>query len=81
MEIRPLHDWLIVQHFEKGEQQIGGIIIPDTAKGKRQQGQVIAAGNGRRWAKGHLTQAAIRPNSAAYLARSATSEAITRVSM
>jgi chaperonin GroES len=47
MNIRPLHDRIIVRRLEEGEQKIGGIIIPDTAKEKPQQGKVIAAGNGK----------------------------------
>jgi chaperonin GroES len=47
MSIRPLHDRIIVQRLEEGEQKIGGIIIPDTAKEKPQQGKVVAAGNGK----------------------------------
>ena len=47
MNVRPLHDRIIVQRLEEGEQKVGGIIIPDTAKEKPQQGKVIAAGNGR----------------------------------
>ena len=47
MNVRPLHDRLIVQRLEEGEQKIGGIIIPDTAKEKPQQGKVIAAGAGK----------------------------------
>jgi chaperonin GroES len=47
MNVRPLHDRLIVQRIEEGEQQVGGIIIPDSAKEKPQQGTVIAAGNGK----------------------------------
>jgi len=47
MDIRPLHDRLIVRRLEEGEQRIGGIIIPDTAKEKPQQGKVIATGNGK----------------------------------
>src|SRR2546428_13706762 len=47
MHVRPLHDRIIVRRLEEGEQKIGGIIIPDTAKEKPQQGQVIAAGNGK----------------------------------
>jgi chaperonin GroES len=47
MNIRPLHDRIIVHRLEEGEQQIGGIIIPDTAKEKPQQGTVIAVGNGK----------------------------------
>jgi chaperonin GroES len=47
MDIRPLHDRIIVRRLEEGEQKIGGIIIPDTAKEKPQQGKVIAVGNGK----------------------------------
>ena len=47
MNVRPLHDRIIVQRLEEGEQKVGGIIIPDTAKEKPQQGTVIAAGNGK----------------------------------
>jgi len=47
MHVRPLHDRVIVRRLEEGEQKIGGIIIPDTAKEKPQQGEVIAAGNGK----------------------------------
>ena len=47
MNVRPLHDRVIIQRLDEGEQHIGGIIIPDTAKEKPQQGKVIAAGNGK----------------------------------
>ena len=47
MNVRPLHDRIIVQRLEEGEQKIGGIIIPDSAKEKPQQGKVSAAGNGK----------------------------------
>jgi chaperonin GroES len=47
MNVRPLHDRLVVQRLEEGEQRVGGIIIPDTAKEKPQQGKVIAAGTGK----------------------------------
>ena len=47
MPVRPLHDRIIVRRLEEGEQKIGGIIIPDTAKEKPQQGEVIAVGNGK----------------------------------
>ena len=46
-QVRPLHDRLIVQLIEESEQQVGGIIIPDTAKEKPQRGKVIAAGKGK----------------------------------
>jgi chaperonin GroES len=47
MNVRPLHDRILVQRLDEGEQQIGGIIVPDSAKEKPQRGTVIAAGNGR----------------------------------
>jgi chaperonin GroES len=47
MNVRPLHDRIIVQRLDEGEQKIGGIIIPDTAKEKPQQGKVIAVGAGK----------------------------------
>jgi chaperonin GroES len=47
MSIRPLHDRIIVQRLDEGEQKVGGIIIPDSAKEKPQQGKVIHAGDGK----------------------------------
>ena len=47
MKVRPLHDRIIIQRLDEGEQKVGGIIIPDSAKEKPQQGKVIAAGNGK----------------------------------
>jgi chaperonin GroES len=47
MNVRPLHDRIIVDRLDEGEQQIGGIIIPDSAKEKAQQGTVVAVGSGR----------------------------------
>jgi chaperonin GroES len=47
MNVRPLHDRILVQRLEEGEQKVGGIIIPDTAREKPQRGTVIAAGNGK----------------------------------
>ena len=47
VNVRPLHDRIILERLEEGEQQVGGIIIPDTAKEKPQQGKVIAVGNGK----------------------------------
>ena len=55
MNVRPLHDRIIVQRIEEGEQKIGGIIIPDTAKEKPQQGKIIAAGKGRIEKDGKVT--------------------------
>jgi chaperonin GroES len=47
MKVRPLHDRLIIQRLEEGEQTIGGIIVPDSAKEKPQRGKVFAVGQGK----------------------------------
>jgi chaperonin GroES len=47
MNIRPIHDRIVIQRLDEGEQKVGGIIIPDSAKEKPQQGKVIAAGSGK----------------------------------
>ena len=47
MKIRPLHDRIIVKRMEEQEVKKGGIIIPDSAKEKSQEGKVIAVGNGK----------------------------------
>ena len=53
-KVRPLHNRLIVKRLDEDEKTTGGIIIPDTAKEKPQQGDVIAVGPGRRDDKGNL---------------------------
>ena len=47
MALRPLHDRILVQRIEESEQKVGGIIIPDSAKEKPQQGKVVAVGAGK----------------------------------
>jgi chaperonin GroES len=47
MKVRPLHDRLIIQRIEEGEQRVGGIIVPDSAKEKPQRGKVFAVGQGK----------------------------------
>lgn len=47
LKIRPLHDRLIVKRLDEEEKTRGGIIIPDSAKEKPQQGEVLAVGNGK----------------------------------
>jgi chaperonin GroES len=54
MKFRPLHDRVVVRRLEEEERTKGGIIIPDTAKEKPQQGEVIAAGPGARNEQGQL---------------------------
>ena len=54
MKFRPLHDRVLVRRIEQQEKTAGGIIIPDTAKEKPQEGEVIAAGSGTKTEDGKL---------------------------
>jgi chaperonin GroES len=54
MKIRPLYDRIVVKRLEEQEQVQGGIIIPDTAKEKPQEGEVVAVGKGKRNDKGEI---------------------------
>ncbi|NJC87937.1 MAG: co-chaperone GroES [Desulfuromonas sp.] len=54
MDIRPLHDRIIVERLEEETKTAGGIIIPDTAKEKPQQGKVIAVGKGKKTEDGKV---------------------------
>ncbi|MFZ1413405.1 MAG: co-chaperone GroES [Defluviicoccus sp.] len=54
MKFRPLHDRVVVRRIEQEEKTKGGIIIPDTAKEKPQEGQVVAAGPGARGEDGKI---------------------------
>ena len=55
MNIRPLHDRVLVRRIEQDQTTAGGIIIPDTAQEKPQEGEVVAAGSGARAEDGKLT--------------------------
>jgi chaperonin GroES len=55
MNFRPLHDRVLVRRVEAEEKTAGGIIIPDTAKEKPQEGEVVAAGTGSRGEDGAIT--------------------------
>ena len=55
MKVKPLHDRILVKRIEEQEQVVGGIIIPDSAKEKPQQGKVVAAGAGKVDDKGKRT--------------------------
>ena len=55
MKFRPLHDRVLVRPLEQDERSAGGIIIPDTAKEKPQQGEIIAVGPGGRDETGKVT--------------------------
>ena len=54
MKIRPLYDRIVVKRIEEQETVRGGIIIPDSAKEKPQEGEVVAVGNGKRLENGTL---------------------------
>ena len=54
MRFRPLHDRVVVRRIDEDERTPGGIIIPDTAKEKPQQGEVVAAGPGARDEQGAI---------------------------
>lgn len=54
MKVRPLHDRILVKRLEEGETTKGGIIIPDTAKEKPYEGEVVAVGKGRKTEDGKV---------------------------
>lgn len=56
MKFRPLHDRILVRRLEAEEKTAGGIIIPDTAKEKPSEGEVVAVGSGRRDEAGKLVE-------------------------
>ncbi|MBA7465382.1 10 kDa chaperonin 1 [subsurface metagenome] len=61
MHFRPLHDRVLVRRLDAEEKTAGGIIIPDTAKEKPQQGEVVATGPGARNERGQLVQLDVKP--------------------
>ena len=60
MKFRPLHDRVVVQRTEEESKSAGGIIIPDTAKEKPIQGEVVAVGPGARDERGNLVALAVK---------------------
>ncbi|WP_296614429.1 co-chaperone GroES [Sphingomonas sp.] len=60
MHFRPLHDRVVVRRLEAEEKTSGGIIIPDTAKEKPQEGEVVAVGPGARDDSGRLVELSVR---------------------
>ncbi|GAA3903736.1 co-chaperone GroES [Sphingomonas limnosediminicola] len=61
MHFRPLHDRVVVRRLEAEEKTSGGIIIPDTAKEKPQEGEVVAVGPGARDENGKLVELSVAP--------------------
>ena len=59
--VRPLSDRVMVRRIEETEQKVGGIIIPDTAKEKPQQAEVVAVGSGRRLENGERVLPSVKP--------------------
>jgi chaperonin GroES len=74
MKIRPLHDRVLVQRIEEEEQSKGGIIIPDTAKEKPQEGKVVAVGPGRLDEEGKRTPVSVKPGDRVLFGKYAGSE-------
>ena len=60
MDLRPLHDRVMVKKLDEGEQRSGGIIIPDTAKEKPQQAEVMAVGSGKLLESGKRATVAVK---------------------
>ena len=61
MKFRPLHDRVVVKRIEAEEKTAGGIIIPDTAKEKTQQGEIVSVGPGGRDESGKLIPIDVKP--------------------
>ena len=61
VNLRPLHDRVIVRRIEQDQKTAGGIIIPDTAKEKPQEGEIVAAGPGARNEQGQLIPIDVKP--------------------
>ena len=61
MQFRPLHDRVVVRRIDAEQKTAGGIIIPDTAKEKPQEGEIVAAGPGARNEQGQLVPLDVKP--------------------
>ena len=61
MKIRPLHDRVIVKRIEEEKKSAGGIVIPDTAAEKPDQGEVVAVGKGKKDDQGKLIALDVKP--------------------
>jgi chaperonin GroES len=59
--VKPLHDRVLVRRVEEPEQKVGGIIVPDTAKEKPQQAEVVAVGSGRVLENGQRVPLSLKP--------------------
>ena len=74
MKVRPLHDRLLVKRIDEEEKTAGGIIIPDTAKDKPQEGKVIAVGSGKVNEDGKVTPLDVKKGDRVLFSRYAGTE-------
>ena len=61
MKIRPLHDRVLLKRVDENQESTGGIIIPDTAKEKPIQGEIVAVGNGKLQKDGEVISLTVQP--------------------
>lgn len=74
MNIRPLYDRIVVKRIDEKETRRNGIFIPDSAQEKPQEGEVLAAGRGKRLEDGQLTALAVQPGDRILFAKYSGSE-------
>ena len=74
MKLKPLHDRVLVLRIEEGEKTVGGIIIPDTAKEKPQEGKVVAVGPGKLNENGDRISLEVKENDRVLFGKYAGSE-------
>ncbi|MFH1018244.1 MAG: co-chaperone GroES [Pseudomonadota bacterium] len=74
MKIRPLHDKVLIKRISEEEKTKGGIIIPDTAKEKPMEGEIVAVGQGKRLEDGKLQPMAVKKGDRVLFAKYAGNE-------
>ena len=74
MKFRPLHDRVVVRRIDAEEKTLGGIIIPDTAKEKPQQGEVVAVGEGRHLENGKVRKLEVKTGDKVFFRKYAGNE-------
>jgi co-chaperonin GroES (HSP10) len=76
MKFRPLHDRVVVRRLDSEEKTKGGIIIPDSAKEKPQEGEIVAVGTGAREMDCHLNSSVLRTDAAGFEVRDAAGRVV-----
>ena len=74
MKIKPLHDWVLIARLDEAEKTKGGIIIPDQAKEKPQQGEIISVGPGRKYDSGDRVPLQVKKGDRVFFSRYAGKE-------